>query len=98
MTTPHTTSEPQETITPEAAQERIGVLRDRINAVDDAIIELVTERIALSGEVGRLRMSTGGTRLVLSREQEIISRFTAKLGPEGTPLAMLLLRASRGTL
>ena len=43
-------------------------------------------------------MASGGTRLVLSREQEILERFRAALGADGTQFALLLLRAGRGPL
>jgi chorismate mutase len=35
---------------------------------------------------------------VLSREQEIVSRFREALGADGVQLAMLILRAGRGPL
>lgn len=78
--------------------DRIDDLRTAISGIDDEIVELVARRITLSREVGALRMAAGGTRLALSREQVIVDRFTAALGADGTALAMLLLRASRGRL
>ena len=44
------------------------------------------------------RMASGGTRLVLSRERQILERFRGALGADGTQLALLLLRAGRGPL
>lgn len=78
--------------------DRIDDLRTTISGIDGEIVELVARRITLSREVGALRMAAGGTRLALSREQVIVDRFTAALGADGTALAMLLLRASRGRL
>jgi chorismate mutase len=43
-------------------------------------------------------MASGGTRLVLSREREIVERFREALGADGTQVALLLLRAGRGPL
>jgi chorismate mutase len=43
-------------------------------------------------------MASGGTRLVLSREREIVERFRNALGPDGTQVALLLLRSGRGPL
>ena len=77
---------------------RIDALRVDISAIDEQILDLVARRVALSREVGALRMAAGGTRLSLAREQEIVDRFTAALGADGTALAMLLLRAGRGRL
>jgi chorismate mutase len=43
-------------------------------------------------------MASGGTRLVLSREQEIFERFRAALGADGIQVAQMILRAGRGPL
>jgi chorismate mutase len=82
----------------QAADEHIGDLRRRIDEIDDTLIKLWLERAAISHEVGATRVAAGGTRLVLSREQEILSRFRDALGQDGTALAMLILRAGRGKL
>ena len=78
--------------------ERIGELRADIDACDAEIIELVQKRLAISQQIGALRSASGGTRLNLSREQQVLDRFRAALGPEGAALGMLLLRQGRGRL
>jgi chorismate mutase len=78
--------------------ERIGELRASIDACDAQIIELVHRRLAISQEIGSLRAASGGTRLNLSREQQVLSRFRAALGPDGAALGMMLLRQGRGRL
>jgi len=80
------------------ASERIGELRKRIDEIDGQIIDLWLERAAISREVGQIRVAAGGTRLVLSREQEILDRFRNALGADGAQLALLILRAGRGKL
>ncbi|MGC5377773.1 chorismate mutase [Micromonospora sp. DT68] len=85
------------TVEPTAAA-RIVQIRERIDEIDHALISLWQERAALSQEVGVTRMASGGTRLVLSREREILERFRGALGADGTQLALLLLRAGRGPL
>jgi chorismate mutase len=80
------------------ASDHIGELRNRIDAIDNALIELWRERAAISGEVGRVRIASGGTRLVLAREREIVDRFRDALGADGVQLALLILRAGRGPL
>src|SRR5215467_5712670 len=80
------------------ATQRISGLRKRIDEIDDALIELWQERAAISAEVGRVRIASGGTRLVLSREREIVDRFRDALGADGVQLALLILRAGRGPL
>ncbi|GGK92196.1 hypothetical protein GCM10012284_27540 [Mangrovihabitans endophyticus] len=73
-------------------------MRERIDEIDQAIIDLWQERARLSREVGRTRMASGGTRLVLSREREIVERFRSALGADGTQVALMILRAGRGPL
>ncbi|HEX5595085.1 MAG TPA: chorismate mutase [Micromonosporaceae bacterium] len=80
------------------AAEHIGAMRERINEIDDTLISLWQERATLSQQVGATRVASGGTRLVLSREREILDRFHRALGADGTQLALLLLRAGRGPL
>ena len=80
------------------ATERIGELRSAIDACDAEIIELVRRRLAISQEIGSLRAASGGTRLSLSREQQVLARFRAELGPDGAQLGMMLLRQGRGRL
>jgi chorismate mutase len=80
------------------AADEIRAMRARIDEIDQAIIDLWQERARLSQQVGKTRMASGGTRLVLSREREIVERFRTALGPDGTQLALLLLRSGRGPL
>ena len=81
-----------------AAAQDIRAMRERIDEIDNALIALWQERAALSKRVGATRVASGGTRLVLSREREILDRFRAALGADGTQLALLVLRAGRGPL
>ncbi|AGL14550.1 chorismate mutase [Actinoplanes sp. N902-109] len=80
------------------AADEIKAIRERIDEIDNTLIALWQERSRLSQHVGRTRMASGGTRLVLSREREIVDRFREALGPDGTQVALLLLRAGRGPL
>ncbi len=80
------------------AADEIRAMRERIDEIDQAIIDLWLERARLSQQVGKTRMASGGTRLVLSREREIVERFREALGADGTQLALLILRAGRGPL
>jgi chorismate mutase len=80
------------------AADEIRATRERIDEIDQAIIDLWLERASLSQQVGKTRMASGGTRLVLSREREIVDRFRAALGADGTQVALMILRAGRGPL
>ena len=77
---------------------RIDALREEIDACDAQLIELVQRRVDIARQIGALRTSTGGMRLSLAREQRVLSRFRAALGPDGATLGMMLLRQGRGRL
>jgi chorismate mutase len=75
----------------------IDELRLEIDRLDAEILAAVQRRAEVSQIIGKVRMASGGTRLVHSREMKVIDRYSA-LGPEGKDLAMLLLRLGRGRL
>jgi chorismate mutase len=93
-----TTAQPTTGTDDAEAGRSIRALRERIDEIDSAIIELWQERARISQEVGATRVASGGTRLVLSREREILEKFRTALGADGTQLALLILRAGRGAL
>ncbi|WP_369132812.1 chorismate mutase [Modestobacter sp. I12A-02662] len=80
------------------AADRIGELREQIDLCDAQIIELVQRRLAISQQIGSLRAASGGMRLSLSRERQVLDRFRSALGPDGASLGMMLLRQGRGRL
>ncbi|MEU1079154.1 chorismate mutase [Streptomyces sp. NPDC005908] len=95
-----TTTEPTEKTgarTAEAA-ELISDARERIDALDDRIIGLVQERMAVSAVIQKERIASGGRRVNLSREMEILSTYRNALGKPGTALAMTLLELCRGKI
>jgi chorismate mutase len=76
--------------------QTVAESRRRIDDLDDAIIELIQLRMTVSAEVQRARLATGGRRLSLSREMEILARYREALGTHGTAMAMALLELCRG--
>ncbi|MDQ0959674.1 chorismate mutase [Streptomyces sp. B4I13] len=81
--------------TAEAADVITGA-RDRIDALDDRIIGLIQERMAVSAVIQEARMTSGGRRVNLSREMEVLGHYSDALGKPGTSLAMTLLELCRG--
>jgi chorismate mutase len=75
----------------------IDDMRVEIDAIDTELVRLIRRRTELSQAIGAARQSQGGTRIVYSREIQILERFR-ELGPAGTELGMLLLSLGRGTL
>ncbi|GAB2949511.1 chorismate mutase [Streptomyces pseudoechinosporeus] len=81
--------------------EAAGVItgaRERIDALDDRIIGLVQERMAVSAVIQEERIASGGRRVNLSREMEILGHYREALGKPGTSLAMTLLELCRGRI
>ncbi|MCW5251557.1 MULTISPECIES: chorismate mutase [unclassified Streptomyces] len=76
----------------------INGARERIDALDDRIIGLIQERVAVSGVIQEARITSGGRRVNLSREMEILDHYRTALGRPGTALAMTLLELSRGRI
>ncbi|WP_405715917.1 MULTISPECIES: chorismate mutase [unclassified Streptomyces] len=80
----------------EEAAALIDDARARIDTLDDRIIGLVQERMAISAVVQEARITSGGRRINLSREMEILGSYRDALGRPGTSLAMTLLELCRG--
>lgn len=104
-TTTTTTTTPTEAASTERTGARTveaaGVItgaRERIDALDDRIIGLVQERMAVSAVIQRERITSGGRRVNLSREMEILGHYRDALGKPGTALAMTLLELCRGKI
>jgi chorismate mutase len=95
MTNATTTIEKTGARTAEAADVISGA-RERIDALDERIIGLIQERMAVSAVIQEARISSGGRRVNLSREMEILSHYSEVLGKPGTSLAMTLLELCRG--
>lgn len=72
--------------------------RAEINRLDREIIDAIKRRTTISQTIGKTRMSSGGTRLVHTREVAIINQFREEIGEEGPALAGILLRLGRGKL
>ncbi|GAQ60924.1 chorismate mutase [Streptomyces scabiei] len=81
--------------TAEAAAVIAGA-RERIDALDDRIIGLIQERTAVSTVIQRTRIESGGRRVNLSREMDVLAHYRDALGKPGTALAMTLLELCRG--
>ncbi|MEU5632026.1 chorismate mutase [Streptomyces rishiriensis] len=86
-------------VTGARTSEAAGVItdaRERIDALDDRIIGLIQERMAVSAVIQEARITSGGRRVNLSRELEVLGHYRDALGRPGTALAMTLLELCRG--
>ncbi|MEU7566004.1 chorismate mutase [Streptomyces fradiae] len=81
---------------PDDAAELIAGARERIDALDDRIIGLIQERMAVSAVIQEARIGSGGRRVNLAREMEILGRYRDALGKPGTALSMNVLELCRG--
>jgi chorismate mutase len=80
----------------QSAADVIATLRSQIDALDEAIINLVAERIQVSKLIQTTRINDGGTRVELGRERQILDAYRNGLGREGTHLADAVLQVCRG--
>ncbi|MBD0736614.1 chorismate mutase [Streptomyces sp. CBMA29] len=81
---------------PTSADTVIAEKRRRIDELDTRILDLVRERMTESADIQRARMTSGGRRVSLNREMEVLTHYSAELGKPGTSLAMTLLELCRG--
>jgi len=70
--------------------------RQRIDDLDARIIALIGERMTVSGQIQATRIGSGGRRVHLAREMEILRTYGEALGKPGTAVAMTLLELCRG--
>ncbi|MDT5164373.1 MAG: chorismate mutase [Mycobacterium sp.] len=54
----------------------IADLREEIDRLDAEILAAVKRRAEVSRQIGKARMASGGTRLVHSREMQVIARYS----------------------
>jgi chorismate mutase len=98
-THPATTHATKTTTTGARTAEAAAVIagaRERIDALDDRIIGLIQERTAVSTVIQQTRIESGGRRVNLSREMDVLAHYRDALGRPGTALAMTLLELCRG--
>jgi chorismate mutase len=76
--------------------DTITMLREQIDALDAAIIQLVAERAQVSRRIQTARMNAGGTRVELGRERTVLATYRSGLGPDGASLADAVLQVCRG--
>jgi len=60
-------------------KEKIKQLRDKIDAFDNQMLDLLVQRFAVSKEIGDIKASNGLNVGDPNREQEIIDRLADKL-------------------
>jgi chorismate mutase len=84
------------TTTHSDAADIVPVLREQIDALDEAIIRLVAERTRVSRRIQIARMNAGGTRVELGRERVVLAAYRAGLGADGPHLADAVLQVCRG--
>ncbi|WP_432759759.1 chorismate mutase [Actinacidiphila sp. ITFR-21] len=86
----------QDPAQPEGTASLIAGKRRLIDDLDARIIALIGERMAVSGEIQAARLGSGGRRLHLNREMEVLRTYGEALGRPGTSVAMTLLELCRG--
>jgi chorismate mutase len=78
------------------AADPIGTGRQSIDEIDQQIIDLIRQRMLVSAGIQQARIASGGGRVELAREMQVIGRYREALGKPGTTVAMSLLDLCRG--
>ena len=60
-------------------KEKINVLRNKIDLLDEQMLDLLVQRFSVSREIGQIKVSGGINVGDPNREQEIIDRLAEKL-------------------
>ncbi len=60
-------------------QEKINLLRNKIDELDSQLLEFLVQRFSVSREIGDIKASKGIDIRDSNREKEIIERLTNKL-------------------
>ena len=56
----------------------LGPIREKIDALDRRLVELLNERLALAAEIGRVKRNAGGQIYVAEREDAVLRKVTAQ--------------------
>jgi chorismate mutase len=75
-----------------------AVLRFQIDELDRAIQRLMEERAKVSRRIQFERIRSGGARVDLSRENEILSGYSSSMGEVGKDFGLAVLAYCRGEL
>ena len=78
--------------------DSIGAWRAAIDVLDERVIALLQERMALAQRIQQRRLGDGGSRVASEREREVVQRYAQAFGDDGERLAGLLLEMSRGAV
>lgn len=71
-------------------------LRFQIDQIDRTITELLKQRASISFDIQRERVRSGGSRVDLGRESEVITAYVNRLGERGSDIAHTVLTYCRG--
>jgi chorismate mutase len=74
----------------------LGVARSQMDEIDAAIGELINRRRVLSTSIQRARMGQGDSRISHSRENQVISSYSDRLGKPGVAISLAILELCRG--
>ena len=56
----------------------LGPIREKIDALDKRLVELLNERLALAAEIGKVKRSAGGQIYVAEREDAVLRKVAAQ--------------------
>lgn len=71
-------------------------LRFAVDNLDTSIAQLIKERALISNRLQQSRVRSGGARVDISREREVLAAYAAQLGTDGIGVARAVLTFCRG--
>jgi len=72
------------------SNQDLGPIREQIDAIDRELVLIINRRLALAGEIGRIKRSAGGEIYVPEREDAVLRKVTEQ---NGGPIRNEALRA-----
>lgn len=98
MTAPNPTAvTPSDVEAPAPSVRDVDHGRELIDDIDGLLMQLIAQRRAVSRQIQQLRVEAGGSRVEYSRENQLIARWSDRLGDEhGGDLALAVLGYCRG--
>ena len=55
----------------------LAPIREKIDAIDRQLVELINQRLALAAEIGKIKRSAGGKIYVAEREADVYRKLNA---------------------
>jgi chorismate mutase len=80
-----------------ANEDDLALLRNELDELDEAVRLILKRRVELSRRIQSIRIESGGARVDLQREKQVIDGYRRTFEQDGAELALAILHISRGS-